>query len=131
MTIVTLIHGGNATVREQAIAALAPARHRAAAIIEGIAGAGLPGDMLASSEQLTVVRIAPGCPCCTGNLMMRVTLHRLLRKNPAQLYLSLANNEHLSAVINFLQEDQYRQRLEIGTPVDCSAAVTGFANTGH
>ncbi len=131
MTIVTLVCGGSSAARENTIAALAIPGRRTAAIIEGLSGTGTLDGRLAALPDLTLARIAPGCPCCTGKLAMRVTLNRLLRKDPEQLYVSLANNEHLSSVINFLQEDQYRERLEIGETVDCSTTGTGSANTGY
>ncbi len=131
MTIVTLVYGGSSTARENVIASRWIPGRRTAAIIEGLAGAHASQDGLASLANLTLVRIAPGCPCCTGKLTMRVTLNRVLRENPEQLYLSLANGEHLTSVINFLQEDQYRERLEIGKPIDCSISGTDFADTGY
>ena len=132
MTIVTLVHGGSGAAREAAIAALATPVENTVAIIEGLAGAGSALDEgAAESKGVQILRIAPGCPCCTGKLAMRVILNRTLRKNPDRIYLSLAHSDHLAGVIDFLKEDQYRERLEIGTPVDCSVAGTGFANTGY
>lgn len=131
MTLVTLVCGGDASLREEKIASLLVPGRRNAVIIEGLAGTGTLDSGQTPSPDLTIVRIAPGCPCCTGKLTMRVTLNRVLRENPDQLFLSLANNEHLASVIDFLQEDQYRRRMEIGQPVDCSIPGTGFANTGY
>ncbi len=131
MTIVTLVHGGSSVAREEAIATLAIPAENAVAIIEGLAGTGNLDDGKAAAQGLQVLRIAPGCPCCTGKLAMRVILNRTLRKNPDRIYLSLAHSSHLAGVIDFLEEDQYRERLEIGQPVDCSVAGTGFANTGY
>ena len=131
MTIVTLVYGGNGAARETAIAALAIPPQNAVAIIEGLAGTGKLDEDRAAAKGLQVLRIAPGCPCCTGKLAMRVILNRTLRKNPDRIYLSLAHSDHLAGVIDFLKEDQYRERLEIGQPVDCSVAGTGFANTGY
>jgi len=53
------------------------------------------------------VRIAPGCICCTGNLTMKVTLNRILRQHPQQLYLSLADSRHLPQIRQFLQQEPY------------------------
>ncbi len=131
MTIVTLVHGGSGAAREAAIAALAMPDENAVAIIEGLAGAGAPDEGKASANGVEIIRIAPGCPCCTGKLAMRVILNRTLRKNPDRIYLGLAHHDHLAGVIDFLREDQYRERLKIGQPVDCSVAGTGFANTGY
>ena len=131
MTIVTLVHGGSGAAREAAIAALAEPAENTVAIIEGLAGAGMLDEGEAGAKGIEVIRIAPGCPCCTGKLAMRVILNRTLRKNPDRIYLGLAHPDHLAGVIDFLKEDQYRERLEIGQPVDCSVAGTGFANTGY
>ncbi len=132
MTRVTLVVGGDGAAREKAIAVSAEPGKRTVALIEGLpSGSAL--DDVTTPNALQVVRIAPGCPCCTGNLSMRVTLNRALRQDPDQLFLSLANREHLANVINFLQEDQYRSRLEIGQTLDCSVSFpgTGFAHTGY
>lgn len=131
MTNVTLVYGGSSAERERAIAAQRSAGGKAVAIIEGLAGAALADSALDSTPDLTIVRIAPGCPCCTGKLTMRVTLNRLLREHPEEVYISLANNEHLLGVINFLNEDQYRERLEVTGSVDCSISGTGSTNTGY
>ncbi len=126
MTIVTLIYGGSSAAREATIAALAVNTQNTVAIIEGLAGEGAT-----LAKGVPVIRIAPGCPCCTGKLAMRVILNRTLRQGPDRIYLSLAHPDHLSGVINFLEEDQYRERLKIGAPVDCSVAGTGFAEAGY
>ena len=44
---------------------------------------------------LQLLRIAPGCLCCSGNLVLRVTLNRLLRHPPARLFISLADATHI------------------------------------
>jgi hypothetical protein len=66
-----------------------------------------------SNPLLRIARIAPGCPCCTGNLTMRVTLNRLLRHSPAQLYISLASASHLDQVRAFLSMQSYRPLLQL------------------
>jgi DNA-dependent RNA polymerase auxiliary subunit epsilon len=50
---------------------------------------------------------------------MRVTLNRVLREKPEQLYLSLADASHLAKVREFLQEAQYHKHLELGPELDC------------
>ena len=77
-------------------------------------------DELPQDVAFEVFRVAPGCPCCSGNLTIRVTLNRALRKRPERLYLSLSNAEHREQVLNFLREPQYRALLEIGDDIDCS-----------
>ncbi len=117
MTETRLVHGGDAQTREQAIARHCRAGIPTVALIEGLAGT-----ELTSSGDLTVMRIAPGCPCCTGRLTMQVTLNRLLRNPPAELFLSLADASHLTSVRNFLQQEQYCARLQLGPDLDCGRA---------
>jgi G3E family GTPase len=60
-----------------------------------------------------IERIAPGCLCCTGNLVLRVTLNRLLRRRPGRLYIGLATTEHLDQLRSWLQAPPYDQLLEL------------------
>ena len=115
MTVAQLVYGGNIRARELAIAAQVSPDTTAVALLEGIAS----GNELAESGQLSVIRIAPGCPCCTGNLTMQVTLNRLLRNPPDKLFLSLADASHRESVKSFLQQKQYCGRLELGPDLDC------------
>jgi hypothetical protein len=115
-TRLTLVTGPRAAVRESAIAdaiAAAPQAHAATAVIlEGLADANSPL-MTAPEQGLQVLRIAPGCLCCTGNLVLRVTLNRLLRRPPAQLYISLANAEHLDQLRGMLLDAPYGELLAL------------------
>ncbi len=125
VTLVTLVHGGSGEVREAAIVAQASTRAigndgGSAAILEGLAGGNDALQELAASAVMKVIRVAPGCPCCTGNLTMRITLNRLLREKPALLFLSLADASHKAKVREFLQDAQYREHLELGPDLDCS-----------
>ncbi len=118
MTRVTLVFGGNAARREQAIVAHLDPQRENAAIIEGLA----IGDSMLEplgATHLQVIRVAPGCPCCTGNLTMRVTLNRLLRRPPAKLFVSLADASHKEQLKSFLQETQYRNHLTLDLELDC------------
>lgn len=120
MTIMTLVHGGNHRDREKAIANIV-SQSGAGVIIEGLPdGSGLL-EALAASGQLQLHRIAPGCPCCMGNLTVRVTLNRMLRQTPKQIYLGIADATHLPAIREFLQDEQYRECLALGPEIDCSA----------
>lgn len=118
MTTVTLVYGGSAAAREQAIAAQADPHRPGVAIVEGLASGQSPLDAIAPAT-LRTIRVAPGCPCCTGNLTMRVTLNRLLRQAPARLYLSLADASHREQVRAFLQDPQYQAHLELGPELEC------------
>lgn len=118
MTLVRLVHGGDAAARERAIANEPLSGLTAVALLEGLA----TGTGLGSGSALTVLRIAPGCPCCTGSLTLRVTLNRVLRTPPDILFLSLTDASHLESVQRFLQEEQYCGRLELGPELVCGRA---------
>lgn len=119
MTVVTLVSGGTGAAREQAIAAHVDPRVSNAAIVEGLPDGRALLETAAEQLSLQVVRVAPGCACCTGNLTMRVTLNRLLRQAPTRLYLSIANASHKSQIAAFLQENQYQKHLQLGPELVC------------
>jgi G3E family GTPase len=62
---------------------------------------------------LTVVRIAPGCICCSGNLPMRVHLNRILRQKPGRLFMGIASTDHLAQIRQFLSASPYQQLLSL------------------
>lgn len=128
----TLVTGATAAAREQAIAALlaippvpiagddfpspipdtsASRQYVDAVILEGMGVAATP---LLSGDGLQVMRIAPGCLCCDGNLVLRVTLNRLLRQRPRRLFIGLANSEHLDQLRSWLAAPPYDQLLALG-----------------
>lgn len=138
-TATVLVTGPSAAAREQAIAALlaapfssasapasapgapaagegrpVPAQDLSAVILEGLGVAATP---LESGPGLQVVRIAPGCLCCDGNLVLRVTLNRLLRQRPRRLVLGLASSEHLDQLRSWLAAPPYDQLLALGPTV--------------
>ena len=118
MTTLRLVYGANQSQREDAIKTQINPALFTMALLEGGAVSNAPLDSLAS---IKVVRMAPGCPCCSGNLTMRVMLNRALKENPDLVFLSLANPLHLTAIRDFLQEDQYSGRLNLGVDLDCGA----------
>src|SRR5205085_6503161 len=100
--------------REQAIAAVLHQNGAfSAVILEGLPD-GKP--ILAPSPSLLIERIAPGCLCCTGNLVLRVTLNRLLRRAPSRLFIGVASAGHLDQLRSWLGTAPYDQLLEL-TPV--------------
>jgi hypothetical protein len=114
-----LVTGPRASAREAAIAALLPKEGASVIILEGLSDGGsalsfdpedgpFPYDIVPQ-----VLRIAPGCLHCSGNLILRVTLNRVLRRPPAQLYLSLASAEHLEQLRSWLSEPPYGDLLEL------------------
>ncbi|MEO6921424.1 MAG: GTPase [Collimonas sp.] len=112
MTLITLVCGRSAGVREAAIwSALQEEFVRSgshlstALILEGLADGKLAPETMPPA--LEIKRIAPGCFCCIGNLTLRVTLNRLLRKPPQRLYLSIADSSHLQQIRAFLSQPPY------------------------
>jgi G3E family GTPase len=110
----TLVTGASAQAREAAIAgALSDASRipATAVILEGLASGVSPLDAI--QDQLRFARIAPGCLCCTGNLVLRVTLNRLLRQRPERLFIGVAGGEHLDQLRSWLQSKPYDQLLRL------------------
>jgi len=108
-----LVTGPSAAAREAAIgkALQYPATPRsdgAAVILEGLPDGNV---MLEASDHLLISRIAPGCLCCAGNLVMRVTLNRLLRQRPARLFIGIADTTHLDQLRSWLSSAPYDQLL--------------------
>jgi hypothetical protein len=106
----TLVTGPSGRAREAAIAANLHQNGATAIILEGLADAHSP---LFPSASLLISRIAPGCLCCTGNLVLRVTLNRLLRVSPKRLYIGVARGEHLDQLRSWLRGAPYDQLLEL------------------
>jgi hypothetical protein len=111
----TLVTGASAAAREQAISdqlQLSNLHHNGAIsgiILEGLASGHSPLDSLPAHVLCT--RIAPGCLCCAGNLVLRVTLNRLLRQRPERLFIGVARSEHLDQLRSWLQAGPYDQLL--------------------
>ena len=119
----TLVYGLSSKEREQAIAMRLNKNINTVVILEGIADSGSPLANLAEQKNLQLFRIAPGCPCCTGNLTMRVTLNRILRQPPQAIYISLASNTHLTEIRKFLQDPQYINLLSLAEDINCDLSV--------
>lgn len=115
-TATTLVVGGRASDREAAIAAALNPQLDSAVILEGLSdGHSVLADLTESgASSANIIRIAPGCLCCAGNMILRVTLNRLLRHPPAQLFISLANAEHVGQLRAWLSEPPYQQLLALG-----------------
>ena len=113
MTPTTLVFGGTYAAREAAIASALQAGQRSVVILEGMPDgkAGSPLENALPPDDIR--RIAPGCPCCAGNLAMRVTLNRALRHPPQKLYISLADAGHLAAIRAFLSLPVYQPLLTL------------------
>lgn len=109
----TLVTGRTAASREAAIASVLDPSLPTAVILEGLPD-GAPALVESGhAGELHIARIAPGCVCCTGNLTMRVTLNRMLRRKPSRLYIGIASNEHLDQIRVFLQQAPYKNLLTL------------------
>ena len=116
MTPTTLVSGASPAQREAAIAmrlaTFAPGL-RIALIVEGAPGPAALLTGAASAPDIDFARIAPGCPCCIGNLTLRVTLNRMLRRQPAHMFIGLASDVHLMQLRKFLCASPYHQHLQL------------------
>lgn len=114
MTRVTLVAGGDAAAREKAIAerlsVLQQVPVSLAVILEGGTGTGNDASF---APPIQTIRLAPACPCCVGNLAMRVTLNRILRQPPAHILISLEQAAHLEGLRKFLTQSPYDQHLTL------------------
>ena len=114
-----LVTGARAGAREAAIAAHLPKEGASTIILEGLSDGSSalsfdPTDgPLVFDTVPQVLRIAPGCLHCSGNLILRVTLNRVLRRPPARLYISLASAEHLEQLRSWLSEAPYGDLLKL------------------
>jgi hypothetical protein len=117
-TLVTLVLGSSPAEREQAVARLLSPGARQAVILEGMPDCNSPLPA-SSGSALQIARIAAGCPCCAGNIVMKVHLHRMLRLSPQHLYIALARPDHAAQLRRFLQQPPYDSLL--GLTVDVAA----------
>jgi hypothetical protein len=119
-----LVTGPRAGAREAAIAALLQTGVPSVIILEGLSDGGSalafdPEDGPVPYDPLPqVLRIAPGCLHCSGNLVLRVTLNRVLRRPPARLYISLATSEHLALLRAWLSEAPYGELLDLQSDIE-------------
>ena len=106
----TVVTGPTLAGRESLIAASLPPGLRCAVILEGLPTG---STVLDPSHTLAVHRVAPACLCCTGNLVLRVTLNRILRLRPERLFVGVASVDHLDQLRSWLRDPPYDQLLEL------------------
>ncbi len=112
--VTTLVTGASAAIREATIRTMLDAQLSTALILEGLPdGTSTLADLAQANPLLSIIRIAPGCICCTGNLTMRVTLNRILRTHPQRLFISLVSAEHLPSIRQFLLQEPYDKWLSL------------------
>lgn len=111
----TLVTGARAGPREAAIAAALEPGLATVILLEGLSdgSAALAYDGPAAAWRPQVLRIAPGCLHCSGNLVLRVTLNRVLRHPPARLYIGLATATHLEQLRAWLSAAPYGDLLSL------------------
>lgn len=107
MSFVTLVTGPSGKARECAIASRLDPHVFSVVILEGFPSGNSILENQSSHPNLKILRIAAGCMCCTGNLVLRVTLNRVLRESPQQIFLSLTDAEHGDALRSFLTAAPY------------------------
>ena len=112
----TLVAGATAGARQAAVIERLDAAIAAAVIFEGMHPAHPAFQDPARPAPLFVATIAPDCPCCGAGLVLRVTLDRMVRRRPRQLFICLADAGHLSHLQQFLREPPYARLLTL-TPV--------------
>ena len=112
-TRLTLVTGKTAASREAAIAEGFNPRVSSAFILEGLSSGSGKLETLAEAADFPLVRVAPACLCCTGNLTLRVHLNRLLRHPPETLFISIANDEHIEQLRSFLTSPPYANLLSL------------------
>lgn len=121
-TTATLVLGGRASTREETIAMCVNPNIRTVVILEGLPD-GKDEPALVANDNLQIIRIAAGCMCCAGNLVMRVTLNRVLRDRPAHLYISIANQEHIEQLRFCLTHEPYDALLSFNQDINCDHAT--------
>ncbi|MBA5636212.1 GTPase [Duganella sp. LX20W] len=118
-----LVTGATPGAREAAIAAHLQPGLATTVILEGLsdgnsaladlANPANPAPGQPAPPALQLLRIAPGCLHCSGNLVLRVTLNRVLRHAPARLYISMATASHLDQLRDWLSEAPYGSLLAL------------------
>lgn len=106
----TLVTGASPDARETLIASYLPAGQHNVLLLEGVPSG---TTILTPCATLDVHRVAPACLCCTGNLVLRVTLNRILRSRPDRLFIGVASTGHLDQLRSWLQDPPYDQLLEL------------------
>lgn len=109
---VQLLAGGIYQTREAWIDTAIASFHvesKVGVLLEGLPAGTL---LLQSNSHLFVERIAPGCFCCIGQLAMKVTLNRLLRRQLDYLFIAINDINHVADLALYLQTEPYSQRLK-------------------
>lgn len=112
-TLATLVLAASANAREAAISIaisedLAKGQiTRHAVLLEGLPDGHGQLEALLDGNSIPVIRIAAGCLCCSGNVILRVSINRLLRHKPQRLFIGLATPTHQAQLRTLLQQAPY------------------------
>ncbi|HEX7645694.1 MAG TPA: GTPase [Burkholderiaceae bacterium] len=112
-TRLALVTGRTAASREAAIAERVNPQVSSAFILEGLSSGSGKLETLAEDAGFPLIRVAPACMCCTGNLTLRVHLNRILRHPPEALFVSVANDAHIAQLRAFLSAPPYANLLSL------------------
>jgi hypothetical protein len=106
-TSLTLVTGKTAAAREAAIAERIDPQVSSAFLLEGLSSGAGRLETLAEQAGFPLIRVAPACLCCTGNLTLRVHLNRMLRRQPQSIVIGVADDSHIDALCAFLSQPPY------------------------
>ncbi len=125
-TVVSLVVAASAKERETAIAdaiaapppaaigSAATARLPYAILLEGLPDGQDRLHNLLADYAIPIIRIAAGCLCCSGNVVLRVNINRLLRHQPQRLFIGIASSSHHQQLRTMLQQPPYNAWLNPG-----------------
>jgi G3E family GTPase len=111
MTLTTLVTGASSLIREEAIASAINPVLKTTILLEGFPQGTASLDEFRQRPNINISYVAAGCLCCTGNLVMRVTLNRILRDPPQQLFIALTTADHRNQLKEFLTQPSYSSLL--------------------
>jgi hypothetical protein len=126
--VVSLVTAASAREREAVITAAIidadsaranwanPPRH--AVLLEGLPDGQAQLESLLADRAIPIIRIAAGCLCCSGSVVLRVNINRLLRHKPHRLFIGIATTTHQAQLRTMLQSPPYDAWLTIGPDID-------------
>ena len=126
--VVSLVTAASAREREAVITAAiidANSAHanwanapRHAVLLEGLPDGHAQLESLLAERAIPIIRIAAGCLCCSGSVVLRVNINRLLRHKPHRLFIGIATTTHQAQLRTMLQSPPYDAWLTIGPDID-------------
>ncbi|HSN41183.1 MAG TPA: GTP-binding protein [Burkholderiales bacterium] len=117
VNLITGFLGAGKTTTILGLLATRPAGERWAVLVNEFGKVRIDVSTLEDGAGGVVVREVSGCICCTGQIAMRVVLTRLLRETRPDRLLIEPGLGHLSGIINFLQDAQAMQALDLRATV--------------